>query len=81
MTEPLLTPAQVAEELHVTVGTVRRWITTGELRAAKAGPRRWTVRRSDLDRFLAADTTSSSAVEAPSEDPAFMRHLVAPGDR
>ncbi len=81
MTEPLLTPAQVAQELHVTVGTVRRWITTGELRAAKAGPRRWTVRRSDLDRFLATDAPSTSAVGAPSEDPAFLRHLVAPDER
>jgi len=81
VTEPLLTPAQVAEELHVTVGTVRRWITAGELRASKAGPRRWTVRRSDLDRFLAADTTSTSAADAPSEDPAFLRHLVAPDER
>jgi excisionase family DNA binding protein len=81
VTEPLLTPAQVAEELHVTVGTVRRWITTGELRAAKAGPRRWTVRRSDLDRFLVADNASTSVVDAPSEDPAFLRHLVAPDER
>ena len=79
--EQLLTPAQVADELHVTVGTVRRWITTGELRAAKAGPRRWTVRRSDLDRFLATVAPSTSAVDAPSEDPAFLRHLVAPDGR
>lgn len=81
MTEPLLTPAQVADELQVTVGTVRRWITTGELRAAKAGPRRWTVRRSDLDRFLTAETPRTSAADASSEDPAFLRHLVAPDER
>ena len=47
-----LTPAQVAEELHVTVVTVRRWIANGELRASKAGPRKWMIRRSDLAEFL-----------------------------
>ncbi len=35
-----LTPAQVADELQVTVVTVRRWIANEELRARKAGPRR-----------------------------------------
>ena len=81
-TDPLLTPAQVADELHVTVGTVRRWIASGDLHAAKAGPRRWTVRRADLDSFLAAGKTSASPAEPlPSEDPTFLRHLVAPDER
>ncbi|MGH2884779.1 MAG: helix-turn-helix domain-containing protein, partial [Solirubrobacteraceae bacterium] len=37
--EQYLTPAQVAQELQVTVVTVRRWIANRELRATKAGPR------------------------------------------
>ena len=37
--EQYLTPAQVADGLHVTVVTVRRWIANRELRATKAGPR------------------------------------------
>jgi excisionase family DNA binding protein len=71
-----LTPAQVAEELQVTVVTVRRWINSGALRASKAGPRRWMVRRSDLDAFLAAAAPDQPA--EPSEDPSFRRHLVVP---
>ena len=78
--EQYLTPAQVADELQVTVVTVRRWITNGDLRAAKAGPRRWTVRRSDLDRFLEGDGLTSADV-AVSEDPSFSKHLVAPDER
>jgi excisionase family DNA binding protein len=78
--EEYLTPAQVADELHVTVVTVRRWIANRELRAMKAGPRRWTIRRSDLNAFLAAGRQSEAVVEI-SEDPSFSRHLVAPDER
>lgn len=78
--EQYLTPSQVAEELHVTVVTVRRWIANRELRATKAGPRRWTIRRSDLDAFLAAGGRSGAVVEV-SEDPSFSKHLVAPDER
>lgn len=75
-----LTPAQVADELHVTVVTVRRWITTGRLPASKAGPRKWMVRRSDLDAFLAGGSAGSDGddgVEVP-EDPSFRQYLVVP---
>ncbi|MGI8557861.1 MAG: helix-turn-helix domain-containing protein [Solirubrobacteraceae bacterium] len=75
-----LTPAQVADELQVTVVTVRRWIANEELRARKAGPRRWMIRRSDLDRFLAGGDRSAHTAEV-SEDPSFSRHLVAPDER
>lgn len=77
--EQYLTPAQIADDLQVTVVTVRRWITSGDLRASKAGPRRWMVRRSDLDAFLAGSSRRDVAVEA-SEDPSFRKHLVAPGE-
>jgi excisionase family DNA binding protein len=75
-----LTPAQVADELHVTVVTVRRWITTGQLPASKAGPRKWMVRRSDLDGFLAGGSAAGAedtGVEG-SEDPSFRQYLVVP---
>ena len=78
--EKYLTPAQVAGELQVTVVTVRRWIASRELRAMKAGPRRWMIRRSDLNAFLAAGRQSDVDVEI-SEDPSFSRHLVAPDER
>lgn len=75
----LLTPAQVAEELQVTVVTVRRWIARGALRASKVGPRRWTIRRSDLDSFVSGAHGDEPASE-PSEDPSFRKHLVVPGE-
>jgi len=78
--EQYLTPAQVAEELQVTTITVRRWITSGQLPAAKAGPRKWLIRRSEVDRFLAGAEESAST-PAPSEDPSFRKHLVVPGER
>jgi excisionase family DNA binding protein len=78
--EQYLTPAQVADELQVTVVTVRRWINSQELRATKAGPRRWMVRRSDLDAFLADGGREGPIIEV-SEDPSFSKHLVAPDER
>jgi excisionase family DNA binding protein len=75
-----LTPAQVADELQVTVATVRRWITTGGLPASKAGPRKWMIRRSDLDHFLLG-ATGGDAVLGASEDPSFSNQLVGPDDR
>jgi excisionase family DNA binding protein len=74
-----LTPAQVAREPQVTTVTVRRWIASGELPAAKAGPRKWRIRRTDLARMLSPDLPSAAA--APSEDPSFSKHLVAPSER
>ena len=78
--DPYLTPSQVADELHVTVVTVRRWITNGQLPASKAGPRKWMVRRSDLDAFLSVGSAGGlddAGLEA-SEDPSFRRYLVVP---
>ena len=77
--EQYLTPAQVADEIHVTVVTVRRWINSGALRASKAGPRKWMVRRSDLDAFLAGGAAAGGDVGGDvSEDPSFTRYLVVP---
>ncbi|MGH2913544.1 MAG: helix-turn-helix domain-containing protein [Solirubrobacteraceae bacterium] len=76
-----LTPAQVAEELQVTDVTVRRWIAGGELRARKAGPRRWMIRRSDIEQFMAAGAGATGAAVEISEDPGFDTHLIGPDDR
>ena len=78
--EQYLTPAQVADELQVTVVTVRRWIANRELRATKAGPRRWMISRSDLRAFLARGGQPDIEIEV-SEDPSFSKHLVAPDER
>ena len=78
--EQYLTVAQVADELHVTAVTVRRWIANGELPAVKAGPRRWTIRRSDLARFLSADQRLDRPDGAPG-DWTFDENIVVPDER
>ncbi len=50
--EEYLPAEQIAEQLHASVWTVRRWIESGELRAHRIG-RLVRVARSDLDAFLA----------------------------
>ena len=80
MEDEYLSPAQVAEQLQVTTVTVRRWIASGELPAAKAGPRKWRIRRADVARMLSPEALRSNADLAASEDPSFSQHLVAPDE-
>lgn len=49
-----LTLAEIADELRVNPATVRQWVSKGQLKASRAGVRKWIVRRSDLERMLAA---------------------------
>lgn len=56
--DPWLTLAEIADELRVNPATVRQWVSKGQLKASRAGVRKWIVRRSDLDRML--DETNSS---------------------
>lgn len=51
--DPWRTLAEIAEELRVNPATVRLWVSKGQLKASRAGVRKWIVRRSDLDRMLA----------------------------
>jgi excisionase family DNA binding protein len=81
ISDEYLSPAQVAQELQVTTVTVRRWIASGELPAAKAGPRKWRIRRADVSQMLSPAAQRSAAAAAPSEDPSFSKHLVVPGER
>lgn len=57
--DPWLTLAEIAEELRVNPATVRQWVSKGQLKASRAGVRKWIVRRSDLERML-AETNSSA---------------------
>jgi excisionase family DNA binding protein len=57
--DPWLTLAEIAEELRVNPATVRQWVSKGQLKASRAGVRKWIVRRSDLDDML-AETNSSA---------------------
>lgn len=47
----LLTPAQVAERLQVTERTVYKWLSNGELPAAKLG-RVWRISEQQLQKFI-----------------------------
>jgi excisionase family DNA binding protein len=67
--DPWLTLAEIAEELRVNPATVRLWVSKGQLKASRAGVRKWIVRRSDLERMLAASS--------PSRDEAHDRSLAA----
>jgi len=49
-----LTAEQVADLLHVHANTIYRWIRNLDLPATKVG-RKWLVRRTDLDAWLATE--------------------------
>jgi excisionase family DNA binding protein len=55
-----LTPADIATSQRVAIRTVQKWITTGKLRAHKAG-RQWRVHPLDLAAFLAAGASTGQA--------------------
>jgi len=49
----LLTVPQVADQLQVSIDTVRRWCRTGALRCIPLGDRAgYRVRQEDLNQFL-----------------------------
>ena len=60
--DPWLTLAEIADELRVNPATVRQWVTKGQLKAARAGVRKWIVRRSELERMLAATNVAPETV-------------------
>jgi excisionase family DNA binding protein len=60
--DPLMTVPEVAATLRLHPDTVRRWLRAGQLPAVNLGGRRgYRVRRSELDRFLAALSTPGSS--------------------
>ncbi len=50
--DPWMTIAEFADAMRVRPVTVRSWITKGQLRATRAGQRKWLVRHSELGRML-----------------------------
>jgi excisionase family DNA binding protein len=60
--DPWLTLAEIAEELRVNPATVRQWVSKGQLKASRAGVRKWIVRRSDLERMLAETNLSADDI-------------------
>ncbi|MGZ4305232.1 MAG: helix-turn-helix domain-containing protein [Solirubrobacteraceae bacterium] len=76
--DPWLTLAEIADELRVNASTVRLWVSQGRLGASRAGRRKWLVRRSELERFVAA---SGSSEPRPADAGAGPVRPPMPGDR
>lgn len=53
MSDELLTAEEVAARLRVHVGTIQRWLRTGQLRGVRLGGRTgYRVMTADLNEFL-----------------------------
>ncbi|MGZ6637499.1 MAG: helix-turn-helix domain-containing protein [Solirubrobacteraceae bacterium] len=78
--DPWLTLAEIAGELRVNPATVRLWVSRGRLKAMRAGQRKLLVRRSELDRMLAATAPSETDPAQPRVSgplrPSFSRPLM-----
>lgn len=59
--DPWLTPAEIATEIRVNAATIRLWISKGMLPATRVGRRKLFVRRSDVVRLLAENSTAGGA--------------------
>ncbi len=59
MSEKILTIEDVAKSMHVSLKTVYRWISAGELPAAKIGYKTYRVFENDLVKFLRRNMTKS----------------------
>ena len=71
--DPWMTIAEFAEEMRVRPVTVRSWIAKGQLKATRAGQRKWLVRRSELTRMLDQDDALTSPTPPPLPPPAESR--------
>lgn len=63
--DPWMTIAEFAGEMRVQPVTVRSWISKGQLRATRAGRRKWLVRRSELTRMLEQGGGSAAVPRSP----------------
>ena len=59
--DPWLTPAEIATEIRVNAATIRLWISKGMLPATRVGRRKLFVRRSDVVRLLAENSTAGAS--------------------
>lgn len=72
--DPWMTIAEFAAEMRVRPVTVRSWIAKGQLRATRAGQRKWLVRRSELSRMLQqGDDLSAASPPPPAHRPPVER--------
>ena len=52
MDSEILTIAQTAEYLQLSIKTIRRLISDNKIRASKVSDRSWRIRKSDLDAYI-----------------------------
>jgi excisionase family DNA binding protein len=76
--DPWMTVAEFAEEMRVRPVTVRSWIAKGQLKATRAGQRKWLVRRSELARILEQGEGVTALPPPPALRPA---EFLEPDDR
>jgi excisionase family DNA binding protein len=76
--DPWMTVAEFAAEMRARPVTVRSWIAKGQLKATRAGQRKWLVRRSELARML-EQGDGSAALHPPPLPPRL--GLPDPDDR
>ncbi len=76
--DPWMTIAEFAEEMRVRPVTVRSWIAKGQLKATRAGQRKWLVRRSELARMLEQD---DGVIALPPPPAPRRAEILEPDDR
>jgi len=60
-----MTVAEFAAEMRARPVTVRSWIAKGQLKATRAGQRKWLVRRSELARMLEQGDGGATPLHPP----------------
>jgi excisionase family DNA binding protein len=76
--DPWMTVAEFAEEMRVRPVTVRSWIAKGQLKATRAGQRKWLVRHSELTRML---EQGDGAIPLPPPPAPRRAEILEPDDR
>jgi excisionase family DNA binding protein len=59
-----LTTMQAANELHVSIGTLLRWVHEGRIPACKIGDRKYLFSRKVLENILAGQSNQPPAAGA-----------------
>ena len=68
MTEKLLSPEEVAEQLGLTPNTVRTWLRDGSINGIKLGKKIWRIKEKELQEFLNREAKLESSVEKSEGD-------------
>ena len=64
MSETLLTPEEVAEQMKLHPVTIRRMLRAGELPGVKIGKRQWRVPETALQQFIQRQLTPGARAKA-----------------